>query len=87
MAAPGYKIQCVYSASVTRVIDCPLFRSFEERTTVQFADNSTRKLQAYVDSGEGVDRAGGFAIQVGDISLLDYLIHSSISGAWRATDK
>ena len=32
-------------------------------TTLAFADNSPELLRAYVDSGEGIDRAGGFAIQ------------------------
>ena len=39
-------------------------RSIEERTLVYFADNPTYLLEAYADSGEGIDRAGGFAIQV-----------------------
>ena len=69
MAAPGYKIQCVYADSITHVLTVFLVRSFDERTTVHFADNSTRKLQAYVNSGEGVDKAGGFAIQVGHVSF------------------
>ena len=29
-----------------------------------FADNPTHLLEAYADSGEGADRAGGFAVQV-----------------------
>ncbi|KAN0060639.1 hypothetical protein ACQY0O_007297 [Thecaphora frezii] len=44
-------------------------RSLFEKTTVHFADNSYDLLKAYVDSGEGLDRAGGFAIQ-GRASLL-----------------
>ncbi|GAA6059005.1 hypothetical protein JCM10212_001715 [Sporobolomyces blumeae] len=32
-------------------------------TKVKFAQNSDELLQAYVDCGEGLDRAGGFAIQ------------------------
>lgn len=32
-------------------------------TRVNFAENSPELLQAYVKSGEGIDRAGGFAIQ------------------------
>lgn len=36
----------------------------DERAIVHFAENPVRILQAYVDSGEGLDRAGGFAIQV-----------------------
>jgi len=39
-------------------------RSIDERTLVYFADNPEYLIQAYVDSGEGIDRAGGFAIQV-----------------------
>ena len=31
---------------------------------VYFADCPTYLLEAYADSGEGLDRAGGFAIQV-----------------------
>jgi septum formation protein len=36
----------------------------EERSLVYFSDNAPILLRAYVDSGEGLDRAGGFAIQV-----------------------
>lgn len=38
-------------------------RSFSERTKVHFAASPSEVLTAYVDSGEGSDRAGGFAIQ------------------------
>ncbi|KAK7056715.1 hypothetical protein VNI00_002432 [Paramarasmius palmivorus] len=38
-------------------------RSIDERSLVYFADNPQHMLKAYADSGEGVDRAGGFAIQ------------------------
>jgi predicted house-cleaning NTP pyrophosphatase (Maf/HAM1 superfamily) len=38
--------------------------SLEERSLVYFSDNSPNLLKAYVDSGEGLDRAGGFAVQV-----------------------
>ncbi|KAJ7597450.1 inosine triphosphate pyrophosphatase-like protein [Mycena floridula] len=38
-------------------------KSIEERTLVYFADNEPYLLQAYAESGEGIDRAGGFAIQ------------------------
>jgi len=38
-------------------------RSMEERSLVYFSDNAPTLLRAYVDSGEGLDRAGGFAIQ------------------------
>jgi predicted house-cleaning NTP pyrophosphatase (Maf/HAM1 superfamily) len=48
-------------------------RSIDERTVVHFADNSERKLKAYVDNGEGLDRAGGFAIQVRSLLHLTYI--------------
>jgi len=38
-------------------------RSLEERSLVYFSDNPPNLLKAYVDSGEGLDRAGGFAVQ------------------------
>jgi predicted house-cleaning NTP pyrophosphatase (Maf/HAM1 superfamily) len=40
-------------------------RTLDERTTVYFSENPPHLLEAYADSGEGLDRAGGFAIQVG----------------------
>ncbi|KAH9948574.1 Maf/Ham1, partial [Amylocystis lapponica] len=47
------------------VLEAPGYKikSIEERTVVYFAENSQQVLQAYVDSGEGLDRAGGFAVQ------------------------
>lgn len=41
-----------------------LIRSIDERSLVYFADSPRHVLEAYVESGEGLDRAGGFAIQV-----------------------
>jgi len=38
-------------------------RSIEERTLVHFSDNPKHVIEAYVESQEGIDRAGGFAIQ------------------------
>ncbi|THH07382.1 hypothetical protein EW145_g3416 [Phellinidium pouzarii] len=38
-------------------------KSIDERSLVYFTDNPTYLLEAYADSGEGVDRAGGFAVQ------------------------
>ncbi|KAL0945317.1 hypothetical protein HGRIS_000820 [Hohenbuehelia grisea] len=38
-------------------------KSIDERSLVYFADSPQHIIQAYVDSGEGIDRAGGFAIQ------------------------
>ncbi|KAJ6508808.1 Maf/Ham1 [Mycena sanguinolenta] len=38
-------------------------RSIDERSLVYFADNSRELLEAYVECGEGLTVAGGFAIQ------------------------
>ncbi|KAF8885877.1 inosine triphosphate pyrophosphatase-like protein [Gymnopilus junonius] len=38
-------------------------KSIDERSLVYFADNQRYVLEAYAESGEGIDRAGGFAIQ------------------------
>jgi len=38
-------------------------QSISISTIVTFNDNPPEVLQAYVDNGEGIDRAGGFAIQ------------------------
>lgn len=35
----------------------------DDRTIVTFSDNPASLLTAYADSGEGIDRAGGFAVQ------------------------
>jgi septum formation protein len=43
-----------------------MYSSLEERSLVYFPDNAPNLLRAYVDSGEGIDRAGGFAVQVRD---------------------
>ncbi|KAI0363862.1 Maf/Ham1 [Pilatotrama ljubarskyi] len=47
------------------VLEAPGYKikSIEERTLVHFAQNENALLEAYVESGEGIDRAGGFAIQ------------------------
>ncbi|KAI0956399.1 hypothetical protein AcV7_006818 [Taiwanofungus camphoratus] len=47
------------------VLEAPGYKikSIEERTLVYFAENPHRLLEAYVESGEGIDRAGGFAVQ------------------------
>ncbi|KAK4055806.1 hypothetical protein OIO90_003059 [Microbotryomycetes sp. JL221] len=37
--------------------------SLVNETKVEFADNSIELLKAYIECGEGIDRAGGFAIQ------------------------
>ncbi|RXK38823.1 septum formation protein Maf [Tremella mesenterica] len=47
------------------IIEAPGFKlqSISCSTICHFYDNSKELIQAYVDSGEGIDRAGGFAIQ------------------------
>ena len=47
----------------------PNTRCIDERTLVYFADNDPKVIEAYVENGEGIDRAGGFAIQVRDVPL------------------
>jgi septum formation protein len=48
------------------------YRSIDERTLVHFADSPAYLLEAYADSGEGLDRAGGFAIQVSQCIAQTY---------------
>jgi len=38
-------------------------KEMDERTLVYFVDNPLHILRAYVENGEGIDRAGGFAVQ------------------------
>jgi septum formation protein len=38
-------------------------KSIDERSLVYFSDNSRSLIEAYVENGEGIDRAGGFAVQ------------------------
>ncbi|KAJ7069065.1 Maf/Ham1 [Mycena belliarum] len=40
-----------------------MIKSIDERSLVYFADNSRELIEAYVESGEGLALAGGFAIQ------------------------
>ncbi|KAJ7503267.1 inosine triphosphate pyrophosphatase-like protein [Mycena galericulata] len=40
-----------------------MIRSIDERTLVYFADNPKEVIEAYIESGEGLSVAGGFAIQ------------------------
>jgi len=47
-----------------QLITFDVHSSIEERSLVYFSDNAPTLLRAYVDSGEGLDRAGGFAVQV-----------------------
>ena len=60
--------QCQVITGVTivhPVLTAPGYKihSLSEITKVSFADSSDELLKAYVDDGEGSDRAGGFAIQ------------------------
>ena len=65
--APGYDVKFVLCLPL-KLVDIELFfiivRSIDERTLVYFADNPRHIIEAYIESGEGIDRAGGFAIQV-----------------------
>ncbi|TFK59890.1 Maf/Ham1, partial [Pluteus cervinus] len=63
LTAPGYNIKQVRFLPLCRPNANANTRSIDERTLVYFADNPEHIVQAYVDSGEGIDRAGGFAIQ------------------------
>lgn len=56
-----------WDSVASNVLPC---RSIDERTIVHFQENSRRILQAYVDSGEGLDRAGGFAAQVRTLDAI-----------------
>lgn len=41
----------------------PIVRSFYEATNVYVKDMTMEQIEAYVDTGEGYDKAGGYAIQ------------------------
>mmetsp|Transcript_34293 Transcript_34293/g.108654 ORF Transcript_34293/g.108654 Transcript_34293/m.108654 type:complete len:223 (+) Transcript_34293:3-671(+) len=55
----------------------PYIRQFHETTVVKFADISEACLQAYVDSGEPMDKAGSYGIQGNAGSFV-----STISGCF-----
>ena len=57
--------------------DNVLEKSFVEETKVRFADLPDEWIQSYVDSGEPMDKAGGYGYQ----GLAAFLIHS-ISGCY-----
>ena len=65
LQAPGYSVKCAAQITNTQTnrLDT-ISRSIDERTLVHFTESTPRILQAYVDSGEGLDVAGGFAAQV-----------------------
>ena len=48
----------------------------DDRTLVTFSENPVSLLNAYADSGEGIDRAGGFALQVD--KTIDGGFHQSL---------
>jgi len=52
-------------AIVFPVIEAPGYKiqPMDDRTLVYFSDNPRHILEAYAESGEGIDRAGGFAAQ------------------------
>lgn len=52
--------------SVYPTVESPGFKlqSISVSTIVHFFDYPKNVIQAYIDNGEGIDRAGGFAIQV-----------------------
>ncbi|KAG8875404.1 hypothetical protein FRB97_005139 [Tulasnella sp. 331] len=51
--------------------------SMDERSIVHFQDNPLSLIESYVDNGEGVDRAGGFAAQG-----LGGMLIRKIDGDW-----
>jgi len=66
LEAPGYKIQYVSFPSRAENGGSLKGSSMDDRTLVTFSENPVSLLNAYADSGEGIDRAGGFAVQVGE---------------------
>ena len=75
LVSPGYTIKSVHVRLSSWLIlnRILLYRSIDERTLVYFADNPRHILEAYIESGEGIDRAGGFAIQVRFFSFAKFL--------------
>jgi len=62
----GQQCEVVTGISIVYpILTAPGFqiKSLDERSIVQFSNNPKHLLEAYVDSGEGIDRAGGFAVQ------------------------
>lgn len=65
LTAPGYAIKyaLIYTYVLRLTTSSFPVRSMDDRTIVYFYNSSIPVLEAYVDSGEGLDRAGGFALQ------------------------
>ncbi|KAF9790323.1 Maf Ham1 [Thelephora terrestris] len=62
----GNRCEVVTGVSIVYpVLESPGYKihSMDDRTLVTFSDNPVSLLNAYADSGEGIDRAGGFAVQ------------------------
>lgn len=62
----GRKCEVITGISIVYpTVEYPGFKvhSISCSTLVKFYDNTPQTIQAYVDSKEGIDRAGGFAIQ------------------------
>jgi len=62
----GHKCHVVSGVTIVYpILQAPGYqvKSLSEKTAVRFADNELSLLQAYTEHGEGLDRAGGFAIQ------------------------
>jgi len=58
----------VAGAVVVLLTEIDRDREMDERTLVYFVDHPLHVLEAYVENGEGFDRAGGFAVQVRRVS-------------------
>jgi septum formation protein len=60
--APGYKLQSISCSTLVQFYENTV--SFTTPVRRESADSQPQMIKAYVESGEGEDRAGGFAIQV-----------------------
>ncbi len=92
LTAPGYQIKLVFFTLLLNSSTQWNFRSIDERTLVYFADCSPTLLESYASSGEGVDRAGGFAIQVTifhaiQIYCIDLQFQRALRACWYARSK
>ncbi|KZT51991.1 Maf/Ham1 [Calocera cornea HHB12733] len=62
----GHKCEVVTGVTIVYpILIAPGYaiKSIDERSVVHFADSPIHLLEAYADSKEGLDRAGGFAVQ------------------------